>query len=56
MPCGVRRVGVRKECYATEGWFDIRGPELSPSPELMAKALAAKKGYEWNGGRAILPG
>jgi uncharacterized protein YeaO (DUF488 family) len=40
--------GVRKECYATENWFDVWYPELSPSQELVAKALAAKKVSEWN--------
>jgi uncharacterized protein YeaO (DUF488 family) len=39
--------GVRKERYATENWFDVWYPELSPSPGLVAKALAAKSDAEW---------
>ena len=32
--------GVKKERYAAENWFDVWYPELSPSPDLVAKALA----------------
>jgi uncharacterized protein YeaO (DUF488 family) len=39
--------GVRKERYAAENWFDVWYPELSPSPELVSKALAAKTDGEW---------
>jgi uncharacterized protein YeaO (DUF488 family) len=40
--------GVRKERYAVENWFDVWYPELSPSPDLVSKALAAKTEAEWN--------
>jgi uncharacterized protein YeaO (DUF488 family) len=39
--------GVRKARYAAENWFDVWYPELSPSPELVSKALAAKTDAEW---------
>jgi uncharacterized protein YeaO (DUF488 family) len=39
--------GVRKERYAAENWFDIWYPELSPSPGLVSRALAAKTGADW---------
>ena len=40
----VRRVprGVPKERYASENWFDVWFPVLSPTPELMAQAKAAE--------------
>ena len=40
--------GVKKERYAAEDWFDVWYPELSPSPDLVAKALAASNAKEWN--------
>jgi uncharacterized protein YeaO (DUF488 family) len=40
--------GVRKERYAAEDWFDVWFPDLSPSPELVSKALAARTDAEWN--------
>jgi uncharacterized protein YeaO (DUF488 family) len=39
--------GVRKERYAAENWFDVWYPDLSPSPGLVSKALAAKTHAEW---------
>jgi uncharacterized protein YeaO (DUF488 family) len=45
----VRRVprGVRKERYGADDWFDVWYPELSPSPDLVAAALAAASDAEW---------
>ena len=45
----VRRVprGVPKERYASENWFDVWFPVLSPTPELMAKAKAAETEKDW---------
>jgi uncharacterized protein YeaO (DUF488 family) len=40
---------VRKEAYASENWFDVWYPELSPSPELMAKGQAAETDKDWAG-------
>jgi uncharacterized protein YeaO (DUF488 family) len=39
--------GVKKERYAADDWYDVWYPELSPSPELVAKALAARSDAEW---------
>jgi len=39
--------GVRKERYAAEDWFDVWYPDLAPSPELVAAALAAASEKEW---------
>ena len=39
--------GVRKERYAAENWFDVWYPALSPSPELVSRALTAKTDAEW---------
>jgi uncharacterized protein YeaO (DUF488 family) len=39
--------GVRKERYAADDWFDVWYPELSPSPGLVSKALAAKTNTDW---------
>ena len=39
---------MKKERYAAENWFDVWYPELSPSPDLVAKALAASNAKEWN--------
>jgi uncharacterized protein YeaO (DUF488 family) len=41
--------GVRKERYAADDWFDVWYPELSPSPGLVSKALAAKTDADWKG-------
>jgi uncharacterized protein YeaO (DUF488 family) len=47
----VRRVprGVPKERHASEDWFDVWFPVLSPSPELMAQAKAAQSEKDWAG-------
>ena len=47
----VRRVprGVPKERYASENWFDVWFPVLSPTPELMAQAKAAESEKDWAG-------
>jgi uncharacterized protein YeaO (DUF488 family) len=47
----VRRVprGVPKERHASENWFDVWFPVLSPTPELMAKARAAESEKDWAG-------
>lgn len=39
--------GVRKDRYAADDWFDVWLPELSPSPELVAKAHAAATPAAW---------
>jgi uncharacterized protein YeaO (DUF488 family) len=39
--------GVRKERYAADDWYDVWYPELSPSPELVAQAQAARTEAEW---------
>ena len=41
--------GVRKERYASDDWFDVWYPELSPSPALVARALKARSDAEWAG-------
>ena len=45
----VRRLprGVRKEDYASQNWFDVWYPELSPSAELVKKAQAATNASDW---------
>jgi uncharacterized protein YeaO (DUF488 family) len=40
--------GVPKERYAADDWYDIWYPDLSPSPELFARARAASTTSEWN--------
>lgn len=46
----VRRLprGVPKTRYATDDWFDVWYPELAPSADLVAKALAATGDAEWS--------
>jgi uncharacterized protein YeaO (DUF488 family) len=39
--------GVRKEDYASGGWYDSWLPDLSPSAELVASARAATTEAEW---------
>ncbi|WP_119268677.1 DUF488 domain-containing protein [Taklimakanibacter deserti] len=39
--------GVRKERYAKDDWFDVWYPELSPSTDLVSRALAAQTDAEW---------
>ena len=45
----VRRLprGVRKEDYASENWFDVWYPVLSPSAELVKKAQTAQSAADW---------
>jgi uncharacterized protein YeaO (DUF488 family) len=40
--------GVRKERYAADDWFDVWYPNLAPSAELVARALAATTEKEWD--------
>lgn len=40
--------GVSKERYAADDWFDVWYPDLSPSPELVARARAALSADEWS--------
>lgn len=40
--------GVPKAHFASENWYDVWYPELSPSPELVARALAAATPKEWH--------
>ena len=40
--------GVRKERYAADNWYDVWYPELSPTPDLVKRALAATSPDEWN--------
>src|SRR5690606_26228252 len=39
--------GVRKDRYAADNWYDVWLPELSPSGDLVAKALAADTDKKW---------
>ncbi|HEX8152272.1 MAG TPA: DUF488 family protein [Thermoanaerobaculia bacterium] len=39
--------GVRKERIATEDWYDVWLPQLAPSAELVALALAATSPGDW---------
>ncbi|MBB5751304.1 DUF488 domain-containing protein [Prosthecomicrobium pneumaticum] len=39
--------GVRKALYASENWFDVWYPELSPSADLVAQAQTAASEAEW---------
>jgi uncharacterized protein YeaO (DUF488 family) len=40
--------GVRKERYASDGWFDLWYPELAPSAALMARGKIATSQAQWN--------
>jgi uncharacterized protein YeaO (DUF488 family) len=40
--------GVRKERYAADDWYDVWYPDLAPSAELVARALAATTEKEWD--------
>jgi uncharacterized protein YeaO (DUF488 family) len=40
--------GVRKERFATDNWYDVWFPELSPSAELVKSALTAETEAEWS--------
>lgn len=46
----VRRLprGVPKARYAADDWFDVWYPELSPSPELLARGKAVRTDSEWD--------
>lgn len=39
--------GVRKERFARDDWYDVWLPDLSPSPELVSRALAARTSAQW---------
>jgi uncharacterized protein YeaO (DUF488 family) len=39
--------GVPKEQHASQNWYDVWLPELSPSAELVKLALAAESPQEW---------
>ncbi|WDR86697.1 DUF488 domain-containing protein [Burkholderia ambifaria] len=39
--------GVRKAEFASRNYYDVWLPTLSPSPELVAQALAAETDAEW---------
>lgn len=41
--------GVRKEAFASQDWYDVWYPELSPTADLVAKALRAETEQEWAG-------
>lgn len=41
--------GVKKENYASEDWYDVWYPDLSPTPELMAKGREAESEKAWDG-------
>jgi uncharacterized protein YeaO (DUF488 family) len=40
--------GVPKSDFAKRDFYDVWLPQLSPSPELVARALSAKTEREWN--------
>lgn len=40
--------GVNKERHAAENWYDVWYPELSPSADLVTKALNAETAKDWN--------
>ena len=39
--------GVPKERFAADDWYDVWYPELSPSPELVSRALKAETAKDW---------
>ena len=39
--------GVRKDRIATENWYDVWLPELSPSADLVKEGLAAGSDRDW---------
>ncbi|MBC6981945.1 DUF488 domain-containing protein [Caulobacter sp. 17J80-11] len=41
--------GVKKENYASEDWYDVWYPDLSPSAELMARGKDARTDKDWDG-------
>ena len=40
--------GVPKDRFASDNWYDVWYPELSPSPELVSEALHAETDADWN--------
>jgi uncharacterized protein YeaO (DUF488 family) len=40
--------GVLKDRYASDNWYDIWYPELSPTPALMAQAKSSRSDAEWS--------
>ena len=41
--------GVRKECYASDNWFDVWYPNLAPSAKLMKQGKVAVTDAQWKG-------
>jgi uncharacterized protein YeaO (DUF488 family) len=41
--------GVKKERYAADNWYDVWYPELSPSADLVSRALKAETDAQWSG-------
>jgi uncharacterized protein YeaO (DUF488 family) len=41
--------GIRKERYASDDWFDVRYPDLTPSAKLMKQGKAAVTDAQWKG-------
>ena len=39
--------GVPKERFAADDWYDVWYPELSPTPELVTRALKAETAKDW---------
>ena len=39
--------GVRKANYAKENWYYVWYPDLSPTPQLMARAKSSQSEAEW---------
>lgn len=40
--------GVPKNRFAADDWYDVWYPDLSPSQDLVTKALKAESDAEWN--------
>ena len=40
--------GVPKTQFASQNWYDVWYPELSPTPELMAQGQSSQSESEWN--------
>ena len=40
--------GVSKDRYASDNWYDIWYPELSPTPELMAQGKSIQSDSDWD--------
>ena len=39
---------MKKERYSKDNWYDVWYPELSPTPELVKRALESSSQSEWN--------